>query len=43
VAQVARAKAPPWLKTPEGFDRLRPVLTSEFQLEQKHRLVKLLG
>lgn len=32
-----------WLKPESAFDSLRPNLTSEFQLEQKHRLVKLLG
>ncbi len=32
-----------WLAPVSKFDEIRPRLTSEFQLEQKHRLVKLLG
>ena len=32
-----------WLKPKTAFDDHRPSLTSEFELEQKHRLVKLLG
>lgn len=32
-----------WLKPASAFDEHSPSLTSEFQLEQKHRLVKLLG
>jgi len=32
-----------WLAPRASFEDHRPALTSEFQLEQKHRLVKLLG
>ena len=32
-----------WLLPMSHYDQNRPQLTSEFQLEQKHRLVKLLG
>ena len=32
-----------WLKPVSSFERNRPTLTSEFELEQKHRLVNLLG
>jgi len=32
-----------WLKPKTSFDDYRPSITSEFELEQKHRLVKLLG
>jgi hypothetical protein len=32
-----------WLKPVSSFEERSPTLTSEFQLEQKHRLVKLLG
>ncbi|MBI4805067.1 MAG: hypothetical protein HY795_07515 [Desulfovibrio sp.] len=32
-----------WLKPKTAFDEYRPNITSEFELEQKHRLVKLLG
>jgi len=43
VGEVRRAGLESWLKPATGFDAHRPSLTSEFQLEQKHRLVKLLG
>ena len=32
-----------WLAPQSGFQANQPVLTSEFELEQKHRLVNLLG
>lgn len=32
-----------WLAPLSSFDQNRPQLTSEFQLEQKHRLIKLMG
>jgi len=43
VADVRSGGLDGWLKPESAFDSLRPNLTSEFQLEQKHRLVKLLG
>ena len=43
VEDVRGAGAASWLKPATGFDAHRPSLTSEFQLEQKHRLLKLLG
>ncbi len=32
-----------WLKPETAFDQYRPSLTSEFELERKNRLIKLLG
>lgn len=43
VADIRGNSLDGWLKPESSFDSLRPNLTSEFQLEQKHRLVKLLG
>lgn len=43
VKGVRSAGLDSWLKPKTAFDDYRPSLTSEFQLEQKHRLVKLLG
>ncbi len=43
VEEVRGAGVASWLKPATGFEAHRPNLTSEFQLEQKHRLVKLLG
>lgn len=43
VADIRGNSLDGWLKPESAFDSLRPNLTSEFQLEQKHRLVKLLG
>ncbi len=43
VAGVRAAGLESWLKPATAFDEHRPTLTSEFELEQKHRLVKLLG
>jgi hypothetical protein len=43
VAGVRAAGLESWLKPATAFDEHRPSLTHEFQLEQKHRLVKLLG
>jgi len=43
VSGVRAAGLESWLARRAGFEDYRPALTSEFQLEQKHRLVKLLG
>lgn len=43
VAGVRRDGQDNWLKPETSFDAHRPTLTSELQLEQKHRLIKLLG
>jgi hypothetical protein len=43
VTSVRAAGLDSWLKPKTAFDDYRPNITSEFELEQKHRLVKLLG
>jgi len=43
VAGVRQAGLENWLKPATAFDTYRPTLTSEYQLEQKNRLINLLG
>lgn len=43
VTDIREARLDSWLRPKTSFEDHRPALTSEFQLEQKHRLVKLLG